>query len=385
MTESSAPTRRKVAITGIGLVSSLGEGIERHVAAIKSGAGPAVDTQSFAPYPVHALAPLELEKQIPKKSDQRQMEPWQRIGVYAAGLALDDAGLKGDAAALDRMEMFVAAGGGERDHKVDEDILTGLKGATDTSAFLNERLMKDLRPTLFLAQLPNLLAGNISIVHGVTGGSCSFMGEEQAGVDALRLGVARIASGRSDAIMVGAAYNAERRDMLLLLATGGCLRHEPSFAPVFAPERGGVITGSIGVFLVLEAADVAAKRGARMRAEITGVTAGRARREQGGVSQEFRRLIAGLGGFAPRSLAVSAASGVAPWSGEEQGAIAEALPNAPLRASGDVIGHGLEAAFPAAVALAAALLEAGEADEALVTGAGHWRGEGAARLVAPRR
>ena len=38
--------------------------------------------------------------------------------------------------------------------------------------------MSDLRPTLFLAQLSNLLAGNISIVHGVTGSSRTFMGEE---------------------------------------------------------------------------------------------------------------------------------------------------------------------------------------------------------------
>ena len=42
------------------------------------------------------------DKQIPKKSDQRQMEPWQRIGVYAAGLALADAGIAGKPELLDR-------------------------------------------------------------------------------------------------------------------------------------------------------------------------------------------------------------------------------------------------------------------------------------------
>ncbi len=55
--------------------------------------------------------------------------------------------------------------------------------------------MNDLRPTLFLAQLSNLLAGNISIVHGVTGSSRTFMGEESAGVDAVRIALARIAAG----------------------------------------------------------------------------------------------------------------------------------------------------------------------------------------------
>ena len=35
------------------------------------------------------MTPLELDQQIPKRGDQRQMEPWQRIGIYAAGLALE--------------------------------------------------------------------------------------------------------------------------------------------------------------------------------------------------------------------------------------------------------------------------------------------------------
>ena len=78
------------------------------------------------------------------------------------------------------MHLIVAAGGGERDYAVDGQILTGLRKAADPGVFLNERLMGDLRPTLFLAQLSNLLAGNISIVHGVTGASRTFMGEESS-------------------------------------------------------------------------------------------------------------------------------------------------------------------------------------------------------------
>ena len=70
--------------------------------------------------------------------------------------------------------------------------------------------MSDLRPTLFLAQLSNLMAGNISIVHGVTGSSRTFMGEEPAGVDAMRIALARIQAGQSDLALVGGAYNAER-------------------------------------------------------------------------------------------------------------------------------------------------------------------------------
>ena len=131
------------------------------------------------------------------------MEHWQRIGTYAAGLALDCAGVKGKPEILSHMDMIVAAGGGERDLAVDSTILTGMPHAENPAAFLNERLMSDLRPTLFLAQLSNLLAGNISIVHGVTGSSRTFMGEESAGVDAVRIAHSRIDAGQSDIALVG--------------------------------------------------------------------------------------------------------------------------------------------------------------------------------------
>lgn len=64
------------------------------------------------------------------------MEMWQRIGTYAAGLALDSAGIKGDREILARTDMIVAAGGGERDLEVDAVILTSRADAR--SGALNE-------------------------------------------------------------------------------------------------------------------------------------------------------------------------------------------------------------------------------------------------------
>src|SRR5215471_11701803 len=81
---------RETWITGVGIVSCLGEGPQAHWQRLNEPP-PTPDMKAFAPYIVHALAPIELDKQIPKKGDQRQMEPWQRIGTYAAGLALDSA------------------------------------------------------------------------------------------------------------------------------------------------------------------------------------------------------------------------------------------------------------------------------------------------------
>src|SRR5665213_2542626 len=247
-------------ITGIGIVSSLGDGLEATWEALHQGRVN-VDRTTYAPWMVHPLPPLELDAQIPKKGDQRQMEPWQRIGTYAAGLALDSAGIKGDRKILAQTDMIVAAGGGERDLDVDAAILTARADAK--SGALNERLMNDLRPTLFLAQLSNLLAGNISIVHGVSGSSRTFMGEEAAGVDAVRIAWARIAAGQSAIALIGGSHNAERKEMLMLYEFDN-FNLRDKFVPVWArANKPGFALGSVGTFLVMESKAHAQARGAK--------------------------------------------------------------------------------------------------------------------------
>jgi 3-oxoacyl-[acyl-carrier-protein] synthase II len=378
-------------ITGIGLVSCLGEGPDAHLRALNEDA-PRVDSTAFAPYVVHRIVPLDFDKQIPKKGDQRQMEPWQRIGTYAAGLALDSAGLKGKTDLLSRTDMIVAAGGGERDAQVDLNVTAGVAKAKNPEAFVNERLMNDLRPTLFLAQLSNLLAGNISIVHGVTGSSRTFMGEESAGVDAVRIAHARIAAGQSNLALVGGAYNAERWEVMLHFAMGRCLSHD---AHKSVWERAGMELGTIGAFLVLEEKGHAERRGATPFARIATVVADHARRSSGAVTATLERLWSGI---APRldvahAAVISGASGVQPATAEERDFLASR--GLAVRATATHLGHGLEPQFPANIALAAAALRTGrlfapcDASErpmeavlrqAVVTSIGHWRGEGLALI-----
>lgn len=403
---------REVWITGIGLVTSLGEGRDAHWAALSDPEGrPVLDEASFAPFPIHPTPPLDLDRQIPKKGDQRQMEPWQRLGTYAAGLALDDAGARGLAS---DMHLVVAAGGGERDIALDEAVMAELAAAPPEAAGprLNERLAAGLRPTLFLAQLSNLMAGNISIVHGVTGSSRTLMGEEAAGADAIRIAHARLAEGRGDIALAGGAYSAARWDMLLLYRCGGALWDRP-WAPVRARaadgSAGGAVTGSVAAFLVLEAADHARARGARGLARLQGVASEAARRRAGDTALDAAQrawarlrpnLPAGKGGPLP---VLSGATGAAELLRAElaflDGLSAEGF--APLpRATGTRIGHGIEATFPANLALGALALSRGgfypafEAEEPpasddraaldriLVTGFGQWRGEALA-LLAP--
>ncbi len=392
---------REAWITGIGIVSCLGEGADAHWQALNAPARPA-DMTTYAPYAVHPLAKIDLDKQIPKKGDQRQMEPWQRIGTYAAGLALDSAGAKGNTDLLSRMDMIVAAGGGERDIAVDSAVLSNMHKAPNPAAFLNERLMGDLRPTLFLAQLSNLLAGNISIVHGVTGSSRTFMGEEAAGVDAVRIAHARIAAGQSDIALVGGSYNGERPDLIILYDAGGHMLKD-RFAPVFERKDlgGGMALGSMGAFLVLEARDHAERRGAKPLGRLSAVMSDRSPRPAGSITQALERMWKTVAPtLSPgRAAVLSGATGAEPATAEEMAFLAS-LEGVPVRATGTHIGHGFEPQFVMNIAFATLAFQHGKLfppagaaagleqpmpeppKQIVVTGVGHWRGEGLALVEA---
>jgi 3-oxoacyl-[acyl-carrier-protein] synthase II len=398
MADAREKATRETWITGIGLVSCLGEGTDAHWQRLNTPM-PSTDNKTFAPYVVHPIVPLDLDSQIPKKGDQRQMEPWQRIGTYAAGLALESAGVKGKPDLLARMDMIVAAGGGERDAQVDIAVAAGVDKAAKPEAFVNERLMNDLRPTLFLAQLSNLLAGNISIVHNITGSSRTFMGEEQAGVDAVRVAHARIAAGQSDLALVGGAYNAERWEVVLHYALGRCLAHG-EHAGVWERSEGGMELGTLAAFLVLEDKSHALARGAKPFARIAAVASEHNKRAPGAVAAALERM---WGAIAPRldparAAVISGATGVAAATAEER-AFLQKHPDLAVRASATHLGHGLEPQFPANIALASIALQAGKLfapcdasgleramdtplAQVVVTSIGHWRGEGLALVEA---
>jgi 3-oxoacyl-[acyl-carrier-protein] synthase II len=388
---------RDALITGIGIVSCLGSGTEAHWQALHAFT-PVLDTARFPPFAVHPLPKLDLDTQIPKRGDQRQMEAWQRMGVFAAGLALEQAGVKGDTELLSRMGMIVAAGGGERDYAVDAAILSGYQKAANPGGWLNEHLQSDLRPTLFLAQLSNLLAGNISIVHGVIGSSRTFMGEEASGADAVRIACARIAAGQGEIMLVGGSYNAERPDVLLHYELGGVQCKAP-FAPVWARQAsgGGMILGSVGCFLVIESRAHAAARGREAYAHIAAIRTDRCRRLPGEATANAQAQFQAMAAhYDPQAAAViSGASGVAAPTAEE-GAFLAGL-GIPVRASATALGHSLEPSFPASLALAALAVRHGvlfpplepaehamtaPLKQALVTSWGHWRGESLALVTA---
>jgi 3-oxoacyl-[acyl-carrier-protein] synthase II len=297
------------------------------------------------------------------------------------------------------MDMVIAAGGGERDLAVDCNILNMAAKGNSAPGFLNERLMNDLRPTLFLAQLSNLLAGNIAIVHGVSGTSRTFMGEEAASIDAARIALARIAGGQSDIALIGGSQNGERKDLLVLYEYGD-FNLRDKFVPVWARQKNpGFALGSAGAFLVIESKAHAQARGAKPYARLANVVADLARRKHPGeVTISLQELWSKLGPLEGKGAIITGATGAEPVTSEERVFLAE-HPDFAVRATGTMFGHTMETQFPLGLAIAALSISRGALfppndptglevemskppTQIVVVGAGHWRGEGMALVEA---
>jgi 3-oxoacyl-[acyl-carrier-protein] synthase II len=346
-----------VVITGVGLVSSIGVGAEAHIDALTAPQPqPVFDAARHAPLIVHATPEIDFAIQIPKR-EQRQMELWQKLGVYGAGLALDQAGIKDNHDLCKTMDMVIAAGGGERDLDVDAEIIARVASGQSAGDVINAVLTNDLRPTLFLAQLSNLLAGNISIVHKVTGSSRTFMGEESAGVSALKTTIARIRHGQSTHALVGGSYNGEDADMLLNFELAALLKRD-GWQPVWERAgKAGILTGSGAAFLVLEERSHAMARGAKILASIGDVEEGRVKRDARAAGKISVMMAKACGGTKP-DLILSGASG-APAAIALENQILADLPDAPIRAFSSLTGYLKEPQFVFSVGLAALALAEG--------------------------
>ena len=294
----------------------------------------------------------------------------------------------------------MAAGSGERDTAVDCKILQADVANGGARLLAAQILPGALRPTLFLAQLSNLLAGNISIVHHVTGSSRTFMGEEMAGLSAIQNAFSRVAAGQSRRCLVGGALNAQREDLLLSYELGHNL-WRGAYRPVAQRGReGGFIPGEHRRFS--RDRIPRKRRGSGRRTLLqTGLGKNRPRRPGGRRAGIGVGRNAGLHGRRPaRRRHLQRRQRRRARHRRRDGLYRQGQARrfaGPLWTYGDLIGHGVEAHFPAGLALAALALKSGCATSAffepaaeataprklkniLVTGVGHWRGEGLALL-----
>ena len=251
--------RRRVAITGLGPVSSIGIGVDDFAAGLLagwSGIGPVAsfDTTGFPHFMAGEVADFE------PKSLVRAVQPdqWGRTSLFAAAaarLAVTDAGIDPDRLAAARAGSSIGTTCGES--QLVETLTAGWvhAGLPALSGELTRRL-----PAARLA-----VAVNREL--GLTGEAVTVSTACSAANHALGYAYDQVASGEADYMVAGGADSVSRwmhagHHRLGALAALAC-------AP-FDKDRSGTLTGEGGAALFLEPLDGARARGARVYAEVLG-------------------------------------------------------------------------------------------------------------------
>jgi 3-oxoacyl-(acyl-carrier-protein) synthase len=242
-----------VAITGLGVVSALGLGVDAFWDALvagRSGCGPArrVDAPGGAPVAeVHGID----ARAVARSSIGRRIDPTSLLALAATRLALADAGL--DVATLDRARTGLG--------------LASLAGdVTETEAYLERLLARGTgNPLVFPNLVLNAALGYVSIELGLTGPSAMLTEHETSGEAAVAWGARQVASGAVDVCLAGGAD--ELTTLLCRVrAETGTLAGEPP-RPLDRAGR-GASPGEGAAVLVLEPLARARARGARVYARV---------------------------------------------------------------------------------------------------------------------
>jgi 3-oxoacyl-[acyl-carrier-protein] synthase II len=257
---------RRVVVTGIGLVSSLGIGTEANWTAVcagQSGIGPVTkfDAAQFATRiagEVKGFDPL----QFIDKKDVKKMDVFIQYAMAAAQFAMDDACYKVTSEMAARVGVFIASGIGgfttiEREHKA-----------------LLEGGPRKISPFFIPSAIINLAAGQVSIRFGAKGPNSATCTACSASAHAIGDAYEIIRRGAADAMIAGGS---EAAITPMGIGGFGALRalstrnDEPERASrPFDKDRDGFIVGEGAGVLILEEYSAARRRGARIYAELVG-------------------------------------------------------------------------------------------------------------------
>ena len=266
---------RRVVVTGLGLVSPLGNGVKATWERLVRGESGIGGIQNFD---VSDL-PCKIAGQIPigeteegrfnaddymAAKDRRKVDRFIVYGMAAAQQALDDAGwTPSDEQSLERTGVMVGSGIG------------GLETIYDGSITVSERGPRRLSPFFIPAALINLLSGQISIRYGFKGPNHSVVTACSTGAHAIGDASRLIALNDADVMVAGgseaavcrlgiAGFSASRA-----LSTGFNDTPEKASRP-WDRDRDGFVMGEGAGIVILESLDHATKRGARIYAELAG-------------------------------------------------------------------------------------------------------------------
>jgi 3-oxoacyl-[acyl-carrier-protein] synthase II len=257
---------RRVAVTGVGLVSPLGVGTAVNWSALlagKSGIGP-ITRFDTAEYPsriageVKGFNPLDyVEKKEVKKSDT-----FIHFALAATRFALEDSGLKIDEGNADRVGVVIGSGIG------------GLPLIEATHRTLLEKGPSRVSPFFIPGQIVNMAAGQVSIHHGAKGPNTSPATACTTGLHAIGDAFRFIQSDEADAMIAGGTEAV----ITPLAVAGFCAMRalstrndEPEKAcRPWDAQRDGFIMGEGCGIVILEEMAAAQRRGAPIYAEIVG-------------------------------------------------------------------------------------------------------------------
>ena len=267
---------RRVVITGLGVVSPLGRGVEHNWEALMAGKSGIRPTQGMDLKDI----PVTISGQVPygenepdfnpdtvvAPKDQKKNDKFILFGMAAADDALKDAGWDVETASEeDKERAGVMMGAG----------IGGLQGIYENAISFNEFGMKKISPFFIPSVLINLISGNVSIKHGLKGPNHACVTACSTGTHAIGDATAMIARGDADLMVAGGAESAVNVLGISGFARMKAITSDFNDTPEKASRpwdknRSGFVMGEGAGAVVLEELEHAIKRGAKIYAEVVG-------------------------------------------------------------------------------------------------------------------
>lgn len=260
-------SERRVVVTGLGMIAPVGLSVEtswENILAGKSGIQPIThfDIEPFSTRFGGPIYGFEITDYIPKK-EARKMDKFIHYGIAAGCQAIKDAGLEVTDENANRIGVAIGSGIG------------GITGIETAYGNYLEGGPRKISPFFVPANIINMVAGNLSIMHGIKGPNISIVSACSTGSHNIGEAVRMIQHGGVDVMVAGGAEMATSPVGLGGFAAARALstrNDDPQGAsrPWDKDRDGFVLSDGAGV-VVVEELEHAKKRGAKIYAELVGV------------------------------------------------------------------------------------------------------------------
>jgi 3-oxoacyl-[acyl-carrier-protein] synthase II len=259
-------SKRRVVVTGLGIVSPLGNDLATSwdgIVSGRSGIGPIThfDASAFPPRIAGEVKGFDPATWIAPK-DIKKMDPFVHYGVAASLMAIADSGLAIEGEAAERIGVAIGAGIG------------GLNGIEETTLKYAAGGPRKVSPFYVPSTIINMIAGQVSIMTGARGPNIAAVTACTTATHNIGLAMRMIQYGEADAMVAGGAEYATTPTSLAGFCAMKALstrNDEPTKASRPWDEgRDGFVMGDGAGILVLEEYEAAKARGARIYCELAG-------------------------------------------------------------------------------------------------------------------